>query len=76
MLDNDNSIADFAYTGYQTPINALNPDQMLADEYVTENLVGAVIRPEDFDIGYQLLQLSPAGERLWDNAWARFRAGA
>jgi len=76
MLDNDNSIADFAYTGYQTPINALNPEQMLADEYVTENLVGAVIRPEDFEVGLQLLQLSPPGERLWDDAWARFRAGA
>ncbi|MCI0689410.1 MAG: spermidine/putrescine ABC transporter substrate-binding protein [Sporichthyaceae bacterium] len=76
MLDNDNSIADFGYTGYQTPINALNPELMVTDEYVTENLVGAVIRPEDFDLGVQLLQLSPNGERLWDAAWAKFRAGA
>jgi spermidine/putrescine transport system substrate-binding protein len=76
MLDPANSVPDFEYTGYQPPLKALNPDSMLADEYVTENLVGAVITPEDFDKGLQLLQLTPKGEALWDDAWAKFRSGA
>jgi spermidine/putrescine transport system substrate-binding protein len=76
MLDPANGVPDFEYTGYQPPLKALNPDSMLADEYVTENLVGAVITPEDFDKGLQLLQLTPKGEALWDDAWAKFRSGA
>ena len=35
----------------------------------------AVVRPEDFETGQQLLQLSLAGEREWDDAWSTFTAG-
>ncbi len=34
------------------------------------------MRPEDFDKGYLLLELSPAGDALWHAAYQEFAAGA
>ena len=41
-----------------------------------ENLVDTIVREKDFVKGVQLLQLSRAGEAVWDNAWSEFTAGA
>ena len=51
------------------------PTSVVAEEYVPAHLANAVVRPEDFDEGQQLLQLSLAGERIWDDAWSKFTAG-
>ena len=42
---------------------------------IPKNLATAVVRPEQFAFNQQLLQLSVAGERLWDDAWSKFKAG-
>ena len=54
---------------------SLDPDSVVADGYVPAHLANAVVRPEDFDTGQQLLQLSLAGEKIWDDAWSTFTAG-
>ena len=33
------------------------------------------MRPEQFPINQELLQLSVEGERYWDEAWSKFKAG-
>jgi hypothetical protein len=43
---------------------------------VPAHLASSIIRPQDFDRGHQLLQLSLAGEKIWDDAWSKFIAGA
>jgi spermidine/putrescine transport system substrate-binding protein len=76
MLDETNSYDNFAqFVGYQPPLNAINPDRLVADEVVPPNLATAVVRESDFDTGYQELELSPDGQVLWQNAWAEFQAG-
>ena len=42
---------------------------------IPKSLADAVVRPDQFAFNQELLQLSVTGERLWDDAWAKFRAG-
>jgi spermidine/putrescine transport system substrate-binding protein len=75
LLDADNALENYGWLGYQPPQTSIDPETLVADEYVPAHLASAIIRPEDFDTGQQLLQLSLAGEKLWDDAWSRFTAG-
>ncbi len=75
LLDEAHAHTNFEWLGYQPPQSAIDPESVVADELVPPHLDTTVIRPEDFDTGYQLLQLSLEGERLWDNAWSTFSAG-
>jgi spermidine/putrescine transport system substrate-binding protein len=76
MLDNDNAYANFYnFVGYQPPLNSLNPDLLVSDEVVPAHLSSTVVRPEDFDEGYTLLELSPEVDARWQTIWAEFKAG-
>ncbi len=75
LLDKDHALENYGWLGYQPPQNSIDPDKLVAEEYVPAHLASAVIKPEDFETGQQLLQLSLAGEKLWDNAWSTFTAG-
>lgn len=75
LLDNKVSLKNYGWLGYQPPLDVIEPDALVKDEYVPPHLSPAIIRQEDFEKGHQLLQLSLAGEKLWDDAWSRFTAG-
>ena len=76
MLDNDNAYANFYnFVGYQPPLNSLNPDLLVSDEVIPPHLASTVVRPEDFDVGYTLLELAPDVDARWQNIWAEFKAG-
>jgi spermidine/putrescine transport system substrate-binding protein len=75
MLQTEHALDNYSWLGYQPPQNSLDPDKLVADEYVPAHLTDAIVRPEDFDKGVQLLQLSRTGETLWDDAWSKFTAG-
>ena len=77
MMDNDNAYANFYnFVGYQPPLNSLNPDLLVTDEVVPPHLDTTVVREEDFDTGYTLLELAPEVDALWQNIWAEFKSGA
>ena len=77
MMDNDNAYANFYnFVGYQPPLTSLNPDLLVTDEVVPPHLDTTVVREEDFDTGYTLLELAPEVDALWQNIWAEFKSGA
>ncbi len=64
MMDNDNAYANFYnFVGYQPPLTSLNPDLLVTDEVVPPHLDTTVVREEDFDTGYTLLELAAGGGR-------------
>ena len=76
LLDEKHGYDNFVnYNGYQPPFVSINPDRLVADGVVPRNLTSAVVRESDFDRGYFELELTPAGQKLWQNAWAEFKAG-
>jgi len=76
ILDNDNALANFSYTGYQPALSIVTPQKMVDDEYVAENLTSAIVTAEHYAKGVQLLQLSADGDALWDDTYSKFEAGA
>jgi spermidine/putrescine transport system substrate-binding protein len=75
LLDKKHALENYGWLGYQPPQNSIDPKKVVAQGYVPAHLASAVITPADFDTGQQLLQLSLAGEKLWDDAWSKFTAG-
>jgi spermidine/putrescine transport system substrate-binding protein len=76
MLDEKNAYENFTgFVGYQPPQISLDPERLIADGVVPENLSAAIVRESDFDKGYPELELSPEAAVLWQNAWAEFKAG-
>jgi spermidine/putrescine transport system substrate-binding protein len=75
LLDNDNALTNFGYTGYQPALTSVTPEKMVADEYVPEHLKNTIVTPTAYATGMQILQLSPAGDALWNDTWAAFKAG-
>ncbi len=76
MLDEKNALKNFGYIGYQPPQNKLNPDELVADGFVPENLKSATVLPEFFDVGYRLLELPPPVMAQWQQVWQQFKAGS
>ncbi|MGI9197680.1 MAG: polyamine ABC transporter substrate-binding protein [Candidatus Nanopelagicales bacterium] len=76
MLDNDVSLKNFGWVGYQPPLRSLTPESMVADGLIPENLAPAVVKPEWFNVGYPLLELPPDVETEYQAIWQQFKAGA
>ena len=76
FLDPDNAVTNFNGIGYQQPLNQLDPDSFVSQELVPANLKTAIVRPSDFDNAFEELQLSPTGDRLWQDEWRKFTSGA
>ena len=76
MLDEKNAYDNFVQqNGYVPPQNAIDGEVLVKQGLIPKNLATAVVRPDQFAFNQELLQLSVAGERLWDDAWSSFRAG-
>jgi spermidine/putrescine transport system substrate-binding protein len=75
MLEPDVAKENFSAIGYQPPQNSINPDALVAEEFIPENLRPAIVKPEFFDAGYRTLELDPANDAAWHNVWQTFNAG-
>lgn len=75
LLDNQHAIDNFGWVGYQPPLKSIDPDQLVKDGYVLENIKPTVVREDHFDTGYRILTLPAQIDQLWLNAWSQFKAG-
>jgi len=75
MLEPEMAKLNFAQIGYQPPQNSINPETLVADGTIPENLKSAIVKPEYFDVGYRLLELDTANDAAWHNVWRAFKAG-
>lgn len=76
MLDNEVAYSNFVdWNGYQAPMNDIDPDRLVSDRAIPETLASAVVKPSDFDTGHTILELSPAVDGLWHDAFQRFLSG-
>ena len=75
MLEPEVAKQNFSAIGYQPPQVSINPDTLVADGFIPENLRTAIVKPEYFDTGYRILELDPANDAAWHNVWRTFKAG-
>ncbi len=76
VLDEKNAYSNFVdFTGYTPPQKAIDAEVLIKRGLIPKSLTSAVVHPQQFAANQELLQLSVVGERLWDNAWSKFKAG-
>jgi spermidine/putrescine transport system substrate-binding protein len=75
LLDNDISLKNFVYNGYQPPLTKLNAQYLIDQGYIPENLMTTVVVPKDFATGHQFYELEPAVQNAWLTAWQEFLNG-
>lgn len=75
MLETESAKLNFKQIGYQPPQVSMNPDSLVADGFVAENIKSAIVRPEYYDVGFRILELEPANDAAWHNVWRAFKAG-
>ena len=63
------------FTGYTPPQNAIDAESLIKQEPDSGEPRARVVRPDQFAANQELLQLSVRAQRLWDDAWAKFKAG-
>jgi spermidine/putrescine transport system substrate-binding protein len=75
LLDNDIALRNFGFNGYQPPLTKLSAQYLIDQGYIPENLMSAVVLPEDFTSGLTFYEVSPSTEALWRQSWSEFKAG-
>jgi len=73
MLEPEIARLNFAATGFQPPQNSLDPDSLVAGGFIPTSLATAIVRPEDFNVGYRTLELDPANDAAWHKIWRAFK---
>jgi spermidine/putrescine transport system substrate-binding protein len=76
FLEEKNAYNNFVnFVGYTPPQKTIDAEALFKQGLIPKTLTEAVVRPDQFAANQELLQLSIEGERLWDNAWSKFKAG-
>jgi spermidine/putrescine transport system substrate-binding protein len=76
VLDRKNAYDNMVqYVGYTPPQNTIDADALVKQGLIPRSLAPAVLRPDQFANNQELLALSVEGSKLWQNAWAKFKAG-
>jgi spermidine/putrescine transport system substrate-binding protein len=77
LLDNKIAFSNFYnFNGYQPPQTDIDPDRLVSQAVVPKQLVTTVVKPEDFELGYQFGALAQDVDALWHSVWQNFQAGA
>jgi spermidine/putrescine transport system substrate-binding protein len=75
MLNDKVSIKNFSWNAYQPPLKSLDPDTLVSDGTIRENLASTVIEQADFEVGQTPQQLTPEQDKRWLEAWSRVQQG-
>lgn len=75
LLDNQISLRNFGWNGYQPPLTKLSAQYLIDQGYIPENLMPAVVEPGDFDEGLTFYEVAPSTEAMWRRYWSQFKAG-
>lgn len=75
MLDEAVSEKNFNWNGYQPPLTKLDADYLIEGGYISDNLLTAVVVPDDFTEGIIQTEQTPAVQNLWLAAFQEFQGG-
>jgi spermidine/putrescine transport system substrate-binding protein len=75
LMDTDNALTNFAFTGYQGVITGLEAENVLAAGILPDNLTNTLVGDTDFAEGIFILALPRETEAKLEDAWSRVNAG-
>jgi spermidine/putrescine transport system substrate-binding protein len=75
ILDNKIAEKNFNWNGYQPPLTKLDAQYLIDNGYISDNLMSAVVVPEDFASGISFYEQTPAVQNLYLAAFQEFQSG-
>lgn len=80
LYDPENAMTNYSYEGYQPPINQFDPDQVVADGIIPENLRNTLVSEADFPLGsdpskVQQLELAPEVTQRYQQIYQEVTGG-
>lgn len=75
LMDKDVSLTNFGYEGFQPPLEGVDRQEFLDAGFIPPNLENTLVSEEDFAQGQPVLPLSPEDDQVYQDEWARFKAG-
>jgi spermidine/putrescine-binding protein len=77
MLDNGVAYSNFVdFNGYQPPLNEIEPEKLVKQGLIPENLKNSVLTATDLGpTSLQEMTLTTTGQQLWQNGYSQFLAG-
>ncbi len=76
LMRRDVALTNFGYEGFQPPLVGVDRATFLEAGYIPETLENTLVAEEDFAQGQPVLPLTPEADQLYQDEWARFKAGA
>lgn len=75
LMDKQVSLTNFSYEGFQPPLAGVDRQEFLDAGFIPPNLENTLVSEEDFAQGQPVLPLSPEDDQVYQDEWARFKAG-
>jgi spermidine/putrescine transport system substrate-binding protein len=75
LMDKKVSLTNFGYEGFQPPLAGVDHQEFLDAGYIPPSLENTLVSEEDFAQGQPVVPLSPADDQVYQDEWARFKAG-
>jgi len=75
LMRKDVALTNFGYEGFQPPLLGVDRAEFLDAGYIPENLENTLVSEEDFDLGQPVAPLTPEADQIYQDEWARFKAG-
>ena len=74
MLDLNNALTNYYYTGYMQPLNGITPQRLVKEQLLPKSLMSTTVLPSDFRQGVMELQIPVTTNALWEQAWQRVKS--
>jgi spermidine/putrescine transport system substrate-binding protein len=75
LMDRKHAMTNFSWLLYQPPLIGLDPEQLVSDGFIIDNLRSTLVFEEDYSLGQIPVQLPPAVDARWLQAWSQVQAG-
>ena len=75
MMDLHNVLENISFNGYMQPINGVTPQVLVHEGILPPSLTSTVVLPSTLDAGLHELELSPAVDSRYQQAWLQVSSG-
>jgi spermidine/putrescine transport system substrate-binding protein len=76
LLDEQNALNNYGFTGYMQPVNGITPQRLVSEGLLPKTLMSTTVLPSYFRRGVSELQLPVPTDLLWQQAWQSVSHGA
>jgi spermidine/putrescine transport system substrate-binding protein len=74
LLDLQNALTNYSYTGYMQPVTGITPQRLVQEQLLPPNLMSTTVLPSYFRRGVMELQLPVTALGQWSQAWLQAKS--